>query len=75
MIFQDVYLTNDMVANNIRFGKHQASIDEVIEVAKKPHCHELIMKMEKGYDTVIGEGGLILSGGERQCISIDRAIL
>ncbi len=74
-VFQNVYLFNDTIENNIRFGKPDASREEVIEAAKKACCHDFIMDMPKGYDTVIGEGGVSLSGGERQRISIARAIM
>ena len=74
-VFQSVYLFEDTVANNIRFGNPDASMEEVIKVAKKACCHDFIMKLEKGYDTVIGEGGASLSGGEKQRISIARAMM
>lgn len=74
-VFQSVYLFSDTIANNIRFGKEDASIDEVVLAAKKACCHEFIMELPQGYDTVIGEGGATLSGGERQRISIARAIM
>ena len=74
-VFQNVYLFNDTIENNIRFGKPGASREEVIEAAKKACCHEFITELPKGYDTVIGEGGVSLSGGERQRISIARAIM
>ncbi len=75
MVFQNVYLFNDTIANNIRMGKPEATMDEVIETAKKACCHEFISRLTKGYDTVIGEGGATLSGGEKQRISIARALL
>jgi ATP-binding cassette subfamily B protein len=74
-VFQNVYLFNDTIENNIRFGKPGASRKEVIEAAKKACCHEFITELPKGYDTVIGDGGVSLSGGERQRISIARAIM
>ncbi len=74
-VFQRVYLFEDTVANNIRFGEPDASMDKVIEAAKKARCHEFIMSLPNGYDTVIGEGGASLSGGEKQRISIARAIM
>lgn len=74
-VFQSVYLFEDTVANNIRFGEPDASMDRVIEAAKKARCHEFIMSLPKGYETVIGEGGASLSGGEKQRISIARAIM
>ena len=74
-VFQNVYLFEDTIANNIRFGKPEASMEEVIEVAKKACCHEFIEKLPNGYNTIIGEAGSSLSGGEKQRISIARAIL
>ncbi len=74
-VFQNVYLLNDTVTNNIRFGKPGASMDEVILAAKQARCHEFIMQLPKGYDTLIGETGGTLSGGEKQRISIARALL
>ena len=74
-VFQNVYLFEDTVANNIRFGNPDASMEDVIKAAKKACCHDFIMKLEKGYDTVIGEGGASLSGGEKQRISIARAMM
>ncbi len=74
-VFQNVYLFEDTVANNIRFGEPDASMERVIEAAKKAKCHDFIMALPKGYDTVIGEGGASLSGGEKQRISIARAIM
>ena len=74
-VFQSVYLFEDTIANNIRFGKPEASQEEVIEAAKKAACHDFILSLPDGYDTKIGEGGASLSGGERQRISIARAIM
>lgn len=74
-VFQNVYLFSDTIANNIRFGKENASMEEVIEAAKKACCHDFIMQLPDGYETVIGEGGASLSGGEKQRISIARAIM
>ena len=74
-VFQSVYLFEDTIANNIRFGKPEASQEEVIEAAKKAACHDFILSLPDGYDTKIGEGGSSLSGGERQRISIARAII
>lgn len=74
-VFQSVYLFEDTIANNIRFGKPEASQEEVIEAAKKASCHDFIISLPDGYDTKIGEGGASLSGGERQRISIARAII
>lgn len=75
LVFQDVYLFSDTVKNNIRFAKPDATDEEVIEVAKKAMCHDFIMKMPNGYDSLIGEGGSNISGGEKQRISIARALL
>ena len=74
-VFQNVYLFQDTVANNIRFGQPEAPMEKVIEAAKKACCHDFIMALPNGYDTVIGEGGASLSGGERQRISIARAMM
>ena len=74
-VFQRVYLFEDTIANNIRFGEPDASMERVIDAAKKARCHDFIMKLPEGYDTVIGEGGASLSGGEKQRISIARAIM
>ncbi len=74
-VFQNVYLFADTIANNIRFGRENASMDQVIEAAKKACCHDFIMALPDGYDTVIGEGGATLSGGEKQRISIARAVM
>lgn len=75
MVFQNVYLFHDTVRNNICFGKPDATEAEMVEAAKKACCHDFIMALPEGYDTVIGEGGGNLSGGEKQRISIARAIL
>jgi len=75
MVFQNVYLFNDTIANNIKFGKPDATMEEVVEVAKKACCHEFISVLPQGYDTVIGEGGATISGGEKQRISIARAMM
>jgi len=74
-VFQSVYLFEDTIANNIRFGEPEASMDKVIEAAKKARCHDFIMALPDGYQTIIGEGGASLSGGEKQRISIARAIM
>ncbi|WP_022769864.1 MULTISPECIES: ABC transporter ATP-binding protein [unclassified Butyrivibrio] len=74
-VFQRVYLFEDTIANNIRFGKPEATMDEVIEAAKKAACHEFIMGLPDKYETVVGEGGATLSGGEKQRIAIARAIM
>ncbi|WP_032122496.1 ABC transporter ATP-binding protein [Clostridium amazonitimonense] len=75
MVFQDVYLFSDTITNNIKFGKPDATMEEVIEAAKKACCHEFISKLPHGYNTIIGEGGDTISGGEKQRISIARALL
>lgn len=74
-VFQRVYLFEDTIANNIRFGEPDAPMEKVIEAAKKARCHDFIISLPEGYETVIGEGGASLSGGERQRISIARAIM
>lgn len=74
-VFQRVYLFEDTIANNIRFGKPDASMEEVIAAAKKASCHDFIMALPEGYDTLVGEGGASLSGGEKQRIAIARAIM
>lgn len=75
MVFQNVYLFNDTIRANICFGKPDATEEEMIAAAKKARCHDFIIAMPQGYDTVVGEGGGTLSGGEKQRISIARAIL
>ena len=75
MIFQDVYLVNDTIENNIKLGKPDATHEEVVRAAKDASCHEFITELENSYDTVVGEGGSTLSGGEKQRISIARALL
>ena len=74
-VFQKVYLFADTIENNIKFGNPAASHNEVVKAAQKACCHDFIMSLPDGYDTVIGEGGATLSGGEKQRISIARAIL
>lgn len=75
IVFQNVYLFADTIENNIRFGCPNASREDVIRAAKMACCHDFIESLPSGYDTVIGEGGGTLSGGEKQRISIARAIL
>lgn len=74
-VFQSVYLFHDTIANNIRFGQPDASMDMVIDAAKKACCHDFISELPDGYDTVLGEAGASLSGGQKQRISIARAIM
>ncbi len=74
-LFQSVYLFEETIANNIRFGRPEASMDEVIAAAKKARCHDFIEALPNGYETVVGEGGATLSGGEKQRIAIARAIM
>ena len=74
-VFQRTYLFSDTIAANIRFGKPDASMDEIVAAAKKARCYDFIMALPNGFDTVIGEGGASLSGGERQRLSIARAIM
>ena len=74
-VFQRVYLFADTIANNIRFGQPDAPMEKVIDAAKKACCHDFIERLPDGYNTVIGEGGASLSGGEKQRISIARAIM
>jgi len=70
-----VFLFNDTILNNIKLGREDASLEEVYQAAERAGCSDFIMQSEKGYDTVIGEAGLRLSGGEKQRISIARAFL
>ncbi|HES5012770.1 TPA: ABC transporter ATP-binding protein [Streptococcus pyogenes] len=75
MVFQDVYLFADTIENNIKFGCPNATRDDVIAAAKKAQCHDFISALPDGYQSMIGEGGTSLSGGEKQRISIARAML
>lgn len=75
MVFQKVYLFHDSIENNIRFGNPKATLEEIMDAARKARCHDFVMALPDGYKTVIGEGGSTLSGGEKQRISIARAIL
>lgn len=75
IVFQESYLFNDTIKNNMRLAKSDASDEEIINAAKKAGCHEWIMSLEKGYDTVISESGGNISGGEKQRIAVARAIL
>jgi ATP-binding cassette subfamily B protein len=75
MVFQNVYLFEDSIRNNIRFGKPDATQEEIENAARKACCHDFITALPEGYDTLVGEGGCSLSGGERQRIALARAIL
>ncbi|AUJ24331.1 ABC transporter ATP-binding protein [Virgibacillus dokdonensis] len=75
IVFQKVYLFNDTIYNNISFGKPDATYKEVVEAAKKARCHDFIIKLPNGYNTIVGEAGATLSGGEKQRISIARSII
>lgn len=75
MVFQRVYLFQDTIYNNISMGRPDATREEVIEAAKKARCYDFIMELPDGFDTMVGEGGESLSGGEKQRISIARCIL
>lgn len=75
MVFQNVYLFRDTIKNNIKFGSPNATDEEIVAAAKAARCHDFIMALPDGYDTMIGEGGASLSGGEKQRISIARAML
>lgn len=75
MVFQNVYLFNDTIENNIKFGMPDATHEQVVQAAKKACCHEFVETLPDGYNTIIGESGATISGGEKQRISIARAIL
>lgn len=75
MVFQDVYLFHDTIEGNIRMGKPNATQEEIYNAAKAAACHDFIISLPNGYQTIVGEGGSTLSGGEKQRISIARAIL
>ena len=75
MVFQNVYLFADTIENNIKFGRKDATHEDVIEAAKKACCHDFILSLPDGYNTLTGEGGASLSGGEKQRISIARALI
>lgn len=74
-VFQRTYLFSDTIANNIKFGNPDSTMEQIVEAAKKARCYDFIMKLPEGFNTLIGEGGASISGGERQRISIARAIL
>ena len=75
MVFQNVYLFHDSIRNNILFGNPNASEEDIIAAAKAAQCHDFIKALPDGYNTIVGEGGSTLSGGEKQRISIARAML
>ena len=75
VVFQDVYLLNDTIAGNIRVGNPNATQEQIEAAAKAARCHDFIMQLPDGYDTLVGEGGSTLSGGEKQRISIARALI
>ena len=75
MVFQNVYLFRDTIRNNIKFGSPDATDEQIIAAAKAARCHDFIMALPDGYDTIVGEGGSSLSGGEKQRISIARAMM
>jgi len=75
MVFQNVYLFHDSIENNIKFGNPNATHGQVVEAARRAQCHDFIMALSDGYNTMVGEGGSTLSGGEKQRVSIARAIL
>jgi ATP-binding cassette subfamily B protein len=75
VVFQDVYLFRDTIAGNIALGRPDATREEIETAARAAHCHDFIIRLPKGYDTLVGEGGSTLSGGEKQRVSIARAML
>ena len=75
MVFQNVYLFDDTIINNLILGKENATKEEIIEACKKARCSDFIMALPNGFETIVGEGGSNLSGGEKQRISIARAII
>jgi ABC-type multidrug transport system fused ATPase/permease subunit len=75
MVLQDVYLFDGTVAENIAYGRRHATRGEIEDAARKANAHDFILQLEKGYETIVGERGNKLSGGEKQRISIARAIL
>ena len=75
LISQDVYMFKGSIKDNIAYAKENATFDEIIDAAKKAHAHEFVMELSDGYESIIGEGSVSLSGGEKQRISIARAIL
>lgn len=75
MVFQNVYLFPDTIENNIKFSSPNATHEDVVKAAKAARCHDFISALPEGYQTVIGESGATISGGEKQRISIARAIM
>ena len=75
MVFQKVYLFHDTIENNIRFGNPSATKEEIIEAAKKARCHDFIMALPDGYETVIGEGGSTLSGEKNSAFPLPAPFL
>ena len=75
MVFQDVYLFNDTIENNIKFGRPDATHEQVVAAARAARCHDFVEALPEGYATMLGEGGATVSGGEKQRISIARALL
>jgi subfamily B ATP-binding cassette protein MsbA len=75
IVNQDTFLFHDTVRENIRYGRLDATEEEIIAAAKKAHAHEFILQIEGGYDAIVGDGGCTLSGGQKQRISIARAVL
>jgi subfamily B ATP-binding cassette protein MsbA len=75
IVSQDTFLFHDTIRENIRYGRLNATKDEIVAAAKKSHAHDFIMAQNKGYDTVVGDAGCNLSGGQKQRLSIARAVL
>ena len=75
LVFQDVYLFNDTIENNIKFGRPDATHEQVVAAARAARCHDFVEALPEGYATMLGEGGATVSGGEKQRISIARALL
>jgi ATP-binding cassette subfamily B protein/subfamily B ATP-binding cassette protein MsbA len=75
VVSQDTFIFNESIEENIRFGKLEASLDQIIEAAKLAHAHEFISQLSQGYQTMVGERGYRLSGGERQRLALARVFL